>query len=299
MASVGSTVVKIVTQGPKRYAETWVPTINRFTDFAGMAEEKYPDFSDEKYVTSINEQTRRMNEGTVRGLNVRVRMRSRRRRVGGNGGRRVVRRRQAGYLRVGGYFGRYNKGAFQELKFHDVDFDNNALTTAGEILPSLNLIAQGVGQSQRLGRKVLLKSLHMRGMWFVANGTDPSGCSAISRIIVYCDKQANGAAATVAGILQTADFQSFRNLENQGRFKVLYDKTNRLQREAAGSAIVFANVKHYMKLNKKLNIPILFDGATGAITEMCCNNIGILTITDTVTNIVAGFQCKIRLRFEG
>ena len=45
------------------------------------------------------------------------------------------------------------------------------------------------------------------------------------RVILYLDKQTNGAAAGITDILESDDFQSFNNLANKSRFRTLMDRT--------------------------------------------------------------------------
>ena len=64
----------------------------------------------------------------------------------------------------------------------------------------------------------------MKGRHQIAS-TNSSAASNLVRIIVYLDRQCNGAAAGVTDLLESASYLSFRNLANQSRFKFLYDKT--------------------------------------------------------------------------
>ncbi len=209
-------------------------------------------------------------------------------------------RRGKGKFRRQGYYGRFNQGRTQELKFHDLDLDVT-LATAGSIKDSLNLIAQGAGESQRLGRKVVIKSIYVRGAYALSQTTADNSSHGIVRCIIYVDRQCNGATAAVLDILETADFQSHRDLTQTQRFKILMDKSQALNKPGGagnGTANDWPTVQRLFKFYKRVEVPILFDGATGAITEICCNNIGVLFITDT-TNAVPLFFSKIRLRFDG
>jgi len=99
------------------------------------------------------------------------------------------------------------------------------------------------------------------------------------RVIVFVDKQANGATAAVLNLLETANIQSFRNMDEVDRFTILHDQIHE-------SVVVTTNALHtsgqikWYSINKKLNLPIHFSAAAGAITELRSNNIGILYISD-------------------
>ncbi len=207
-----------------------------------------------------------------------------------------------GQDRVGGYYGRYSgtKGK-GELKFFDVSLDDAVVSSAGTITDSINKIGQGVTEKTRIGRKCTVKSIQWRyhlDLPEIDAAADPAASGTV-RVIMYIDKQCNGATATVTGILETDNFQSFYNLANEGRFKVLLDRNhvlNYLTLASDGAGVVSSGVvnKNYT-FNKACNIPLEFDSTTGAITEIRSNNIGILLLSNTG---VIGFQSEIRLRFS-
>ncbi len=208
--------------------------------------------------------------------------------------RRVVARRRGG-ARGRGRF------ATTELKFHDVDLDNAAVAGAGAVTASINLIAQGVTESTRVGRKCVLTSVSWRYEVvlpeFDAQATPSTGD--ILRIILFVDKQANGATAAVVDILETADFQSFNNLTNSGRFRTLMDKTIALSYQAMGSdgagVISGSQVLRQGVFFKQINLPLEFSAGAGVITEIRSNNLGVLLISKSGA---MGFASKFRLRFS-
>lgn len=208
---------------------------------------------------------------------------------------------QRGYLRVGGFYGRYANGG--EMKFHDVDFDDGVIDQAGTVEDSINKIAQGTTESERVGRKCVIKSIMWRYLVSIpeqdATGTPGNGETV--RLIMFVDKQCNGAAATPALILASTDFQSFNNLANSGRFRTLFDKTitmNYMGLASDGAAVVSqAEVVRNGTFFKKCNIPLEFDKSftDGRITTIRSNNIGILAISSVG---IGGVFSKIRLRFS-
>ena len=65
------------------------------------------------------------------------------------------------------------------------------------------------------------------------------------RVMLYHDKQANGATAAVLDILESADYQSFNNLVNSGRFRILMDRTyamNYLTLASGGTLIWISSI---------------------------------------------------------
>ncbi len=185
-----------------------------------------------------------------------------------------------------------------EKKFHDLDIDDTAIANTGTIVtPSANLIAQGTDETERVGRKVTITNIHWKFEVRLPTQTAGSTASDVARIILYLDKQANGAAATVTGILESANYQSFNNLANKSRFRTLMDRTYNLNAQAGGgdgTTEDYGQVILSDELHKKVNITVEFDAGVGVITELRSNNIGVLTISRSG---VAAFASKMRLRY--
>ncbi len=212
---------------------------------------------------------------------------------------RKKRRFTPGVDRVGGFYGRYS-GRGGELKFHDVDLDD-AVVAASAITATINIIPQGVTESQRVGRKCTIRRIQWRYEISLPEQdavADPASGDTV-RVILYKDKQANGATANATDILEAAVFQSFRNLANSGRFDILMDKLHNinyrgLASDGAGVVSQAKVVQNYI-FYKACSIPIEFDATTGALTEVRSNNIGVLLMSGQG---VAGFESGFRLRFS-
>lgn len=119
-------------------------------------------------------------------------------------------------------------------------------------------------------------------------------------MIVYLDKQANGAAAVVTDVLETASIDSFRNLANSGRFQVLKDRVVTLN--ATGGNFGSGGYGSFLygqsiKWNKgKMNVPLEFSSTVGTLTELRSNNLGIMFISE---NGLIQISYTSRLRFTG
>ncbi len=210
------------------------------------------------------------------------------------------RRFVAGQDRVGGYYGRFS-GSKGELKFFDVDLDDAVIAGGGTVTDSINKIAQGVTESQRVGRKCTIKSIWWRYRITLPEQdavADPAPGDNI-RVILYMDKQCNGATAAVTDLLEGTDFNDFRNLANQNRFVFVMDTIHEINyagmaSDGAGLVSQGGKTVAYIKY-KKCNTPIEFSSTTGAIGEIRSNNFGVLLISSGGT---AGFASKIRVRFS-
>ncbi len=219
-----------------------------------------------------------------------------------------------GRYRKVGFWGRYPGAGGPvrggELKFHDVDY-NQAVgdLSAGVIANSGSFvfIGQGVTEKTRIGRKCTIRSISWRGecqMTKLASTELQDG--ATIRLMIVQDTQANGATAAVTGsggVLASADFQSFNNLVNKGRFTVLKDKVITMNATAgAGNGTADdtpMSRRSFTWFKKGLNIPIEYSGTAdpSVITEIRTNNIfGIAITGDTASTISMG--SKLRFRFS-
>ncbi len=217
--------------------------------------------------------------------------------------KRGVRRTKArrkyirGRSRTSGYYDRFRGGG--ELKFHDVDLDDGSISQTGTITASINLIAQGTTESERIGRRCTVRSVNWRFDIVKTPATASADTSETVRVIMYLDKQCNGTAATALAILESNDFQSFNNLANKSRFRTLMDRTYDLNANAGGgdgTTEDYGETILHDSFYKNCNIPIEFDSTTGAITEIRSNNIGVLILSKI--GALSVFSSKIRLRFS-
>ncbi len=188
-----------------------------------------------------------------------------------------------------------------EVKFFETDVDDAVIAGAGTVLSSLNLIAQGLTESARVGRKITVTHIGWRGNVTLpeqdAVATPESGD--VARLVVFIDTQANGAAAAVSDIFDTNDWQSFNNLANSQRFRTISDKLITLNYQGLASdgagVVSQGNIVKPFTFFKKVNIPIEFGGTAGSIDEITSNNIGILLISATG---ICGMGSKVRIRYR-
>ncbi len=205
-----------------------------------------------------------------------------------------------GYDRVGGYYGRY-AGRDGELKFFDVTLDDAVVAAGFNVTATVNAIPQGVTESERVGRKCTIRSIHWRIQCKVpemdAQATPNAGDTI--RVVMYLDHQANGATAANTDLFESNDWQSFRNLANTQRFEILYDRmvnVNYFTLASDGAGLVSsAEWSKDLQFHKKCNIPLEFSSTTGVIGEIRSNNIGVML---GGKNNIGGFNSQIRLRYS-
>jgi len=135
-----------------------------------------------------------------------------------------------------------------------------ALAGTGVLTPVLNGIAQGTDNNQHIGRQTTMKSLY----WMFQGTTAPTttGGGSVRLVIVY-DKEAEGAAPTIAAGLQTDIFnqdsiEAMQNLDNRDRFIVLVDEII----ECIGTAGPQAFMR---KGYRKIQLPVVFNSNANAV----------------------------------
>lgn len=180
----------------------------------------------------------------------------------------------------------------KEQKFHDVPIADTVSSTLGIIDTGgqINLIAQGVTESTRVGRKAFLKSVQIQGIYQFSGTVGQGGCFYLYLIL---DKQCNGSAATRAMVFTDDNAaETLRELSNSSRFWVMKRWVHIIDPKVASGDIT-KNISFY----KKLNIPIEFNSTTGALTEICCNNLFLMAGSSNTGAAVTTLVGTCRLRF--
>lgn len=192
-----------------------------------------------------------------------------------------------------------------EMKFHDLDLTDVVVAAGGEVFANILTIPEGNGEEQRVGRKIVIRSIGWRYNVSLPEQVDATQTTDIVRIMLVLDKQCNGAAPAVADVLRTGaglTFQSFNNLSNGMRFTVLHDRvipinTNAGSGRGGTDTLAFGRKNFNFAFYKKCNIRVEYDNsaATGVITSIRSNNLFVLFISKVG---LAGVQSKFRLRFN-
>ena len=119
----------------------------------------------------------------------------------------------------------------KEIKAVDIPYTATTFKTiaVGPDMLVLNPVQQGTGFYQRVGSRMVMKSLHLRGTIDIVNTT--TTLNQALRLIVFYDRSANGAAPTIQNVIQSRDqagaattsIFSEINLDNRDRFVILRD----------------------------------------------------------------------------
>lgn len=170
-------------------------------------------------------------------------------------------------MRTGGWASPSRAGA-GELKFVDT---TNALVTLGAGTLAVGALCNGIvpgsGANNRIGRKIVMKSVLIR--WSVALQATTVGGGSVRMMLVY-DKQANATAPAVTDVLVQNTFTSPNNLSNRDRFVVLWD-------EVTDSISINNNYSISGKFYKKLNLETMYNaGTAGTIGDITSGSLYVL-----------------------
>lgn len=188
-----------------------------------------------------------------------------------------------------------------ELKYKDVTAVGAAAGTGSFAL--LNGLQLGTSSVTRVGRNIMMKSLHIKfevvGAPF---GQAPVAAMTTVRCMIVYDAQPNGAAPAVSDLLEitTAGYQSVAStaLRYAQRFKILMDKRWKVNNQLASATTgyTFSEIfdEHYMKMNLKTTYA---DTNNGTIADIDTGALYLFITSDAdsaVDNGVLLFYSRLR-----
>ncbi len=199
-----------------------------------------------------------------------------------------------------------------ELKFVDTESDSDAFAVTWTAMEdgtndSICGISQGNGESQRIGRKIAIKSIHIRARMKVAevneDGATPTK-DRRGRIYVVLDTQTNGVQLTATDVMDgglTDDTLAFRNLQHSRRFRVLWDKAfvvRNLSSTASNGLNTFGSCESVTAMFKfdhhfKKAIMVTYNGTDATISSISDNSLHLIGVANS-TSVTLNFQCRVR-----
>lgn len=143
----------------------------------------------------------------------------------------------------------------------------------------LNGIAEGDDSSQRTGRQLVLGAITYKGS-AAPQVTAGGNFAGATRLIIFYDKQTNGALPAVTDVLTTADCWSPYQINNRDRFVILCDEIqecNRLSTSfTSNSSVLFRG-------HKKLNMKTTYNTTTGVIGAVTTGGLFSLVISSDIS----------------
>lgn len=199
-------------------------------------------------------------------------------------------------FRSGGFGPNFGRG-LAEMKTIDVTTTAGATAAIAGNVFLLNGVAEGNDYNTRNARKIVMKSLLFRFDVDNGSGVQNGVLGDSIRFIVFYDKQSNGAAPTVANLLQNADWMSPNNLDNRDRFVVLMDKNTDIPAwsNSAGAVLLAGSPgPKTRKFYRKLNLEAIFKGTGATIGDISTGSIYLCVIG---ANGTGTFYYNSRIRF--
>jgi hypothetical protein len=183
-----------------------------------------------------------------------------------------------------------------ELKYSSALGLTYAGDTTGQIA-LMNGVTQGDDFTNREGRKFTVKAIQVQGK--VASGPS-TVLPTRTKVLVILDKQANGALPTMTDIFQSSSSNSFMNMNNVGRFKVLASKSfvtggfdTTATQTYSGSPQV-----HDCSFYIKCDIDTINMGTTNGIASISTNSILFVVIGDNAAGDGAVWTGGFQIRFQ-
>lgn len=187
------------------------------------------------------------------------------------------------------------RGRGSELKTIDVN-SFASFTTAGAVI-LLNGVTTGNDYNTRVGRKIRMRTLLFKLSPYIGASV---GIGDVIRVMIVYDNQTNGAAPTVASILQQAQWDSPINLDNRDRYKVIMDKFLPVDAcaFAAGAITTGSFTPPVIQEFRNLNMDVQFNATGGAlVTAISTGSVYLLAISQNTSSAI-GYYYNSRIRFN-
>jgi len=182
-------------------------------------------------------------------------------------------------VRSGGYS--FTASGGKELNFKNTDISGTESTTARVVL--LNGIAQGTSASERVGRRITIKSVELKARL----SAGASGTLAAVRYAIVLDRQANAATASFTDIYDAALPESLRNISNKARFQVVWD-SGIMPVIGNASTILTDDSRHSVEFYKKVGYPVQYNAVSGGtIGDIQTNALYFVSIGDVAAGVTA------------
>ncbi len=175
-----------------------------------------------------------------------------------------------------------------EFKNHDIEAVSGTIPDGVGEITQLTNIPQGDTGITRDGANVKITSIYIR----LLLGIHSSAIISRLRVMLVLDKQTNQAIYATADLLFSVtninSCQSPLNLDNQFRFRVLYDKTFDVSQNGPQGRVI--------KIYKKVSTKLRFDASTPSIADLRSSSYSLVLISSEATNVPT-VAINARLRF--
>jgi len=178
-------------------------------------------------------------------------------------------------------------------------------TNNARYIRPLNLVAQGQDYNSRVGRKILIKSVYVRGTIFPQNAGGLAEPNTVARCLLIWDLQPNNGPIPnlsdifqqyAAGPTNIFNSSSLMNLNYRERFVVLWDKEYTLGQVTA--AIANGESCRVVKKYKKVGLSVTYSGVAAlTIGEIATGALHLVVLGDATAGTAAQLTGVARIRF--
>jgi hypothetical protein len=161
---------------------------------------------------------------------------------------------------------------------------SNTISQAADLTGALSLlngVGPGTSGTQRLGQKISLTQLEYS---LALASTPTTGLDQVQRLIIFLDRQTNGAAPTITDVLVSASPYAMFNVGNATRFRILVDETKSINASTeSDSIVVTGHVRKPLRTTQVFNT-----GVSADVTDIVSGSIYLLTIGSLTAGATAG-----------
>jgi len=195
-----------------------------------------------------------------------------------------------------------------ELKFFDVSIGKVLTTTLANVLNApvvLNSMVQGDNQSERIGNKIIVKSIQCKGYFLgvgAASGTANSHDN-LARVLVFVDHQCNGILPLGDDIVETSGaYNTPYNVDHSDQFTVLYSGGRYVSQKVVWDTVAsgFDGFDAHVPFSfyKRMNMAVKYNGTTADIASVVTNSINVFGMIENTLCAVTLFA-TFRIRYTG
>ena len=215
-----------------------------------------------------------------------------------------------------GFRGRYGSKR-GELKLFETLVGLGDVPTLGAVVSTLFLPQLGSDYTNRIGRKVVVKSIGFRAYSCLSASQQNAanlGANAnvfargqTQRVMLVYDSQPNGVTSNPADILTSQTTLAMNNLNNRDRYRVIWDKVltfdpYHVVTDATPviTDATFNRAGQYWTMWKKCNRETIFQANGGTIADVATGAYLLLMVASETTTAFVGnsIRYQIRFRFE-
>lgn len=181
-------------------------------------------------------------------------------------------------------------------KFIDLAAANYEASTTGSVT-LIYTIPQGTNQSERIGKKIKIKNIQIRGQ-LVVGSAQVNAAIAVGYLIF--DKQPTGSLPAITDIFDSIGIASHLNDDNTDRFVVLkkhrYATFGDSNTPTTASSLAIYDVDDFIKMNHTVNYKSL---GTGAIADFSYGAVYWVVFGEEAAGTTAPrFTVSFRTRYE-